>query len=306
MVTNKTSRAKLRKLLSLQNKNTTAPNDRAGLRDEKRSLLVDEAFGVPSKPPGVPFLWHAIGKPTLPQSDTLRTAEEIVRIASRALQNNGSRVNTLLDYTRSSRNDPSSRAIAFLAKEAANLGASAKLRFTALEALCFFSFTHVGIASSENGIADNDATALPSLLSRQLYQHCVDSGAWDASTQERAKAILKIYDSLSSSSEFEEEISDAMMIMDNDTVDLDRNDTNAPFAFEIPNRELVKSLDDDESWSLETSSAVLAPPRFSFPHWTLKWKDITFKNAQLSPFAELCSLELDREVLARLALMLSF
>ena len=209
--------------LSLQNKNTTAPNDRAGLRDEKRSLLVDEAFGVPSKPPGVPFLWHAIGKPTLPQSDTLRTAEEIVRIASRALQNNGSRVNTLLDYTRSSRNDPSSRAIAFLAKEAANLGASAKLRFTALEALCFFSFTHVGIASSENGIADNDATALPSLLSRQLYQHCVDSGAWDASTQERAKAILKIYDSLSSSSEFEEEISDAMMIMDNDTVDLDRN-----------------------------------------------------------------------------------
>ena len=33
--------------LSLQNKNTTAPNDRAGLRDEKRSLLVDEAFGVP-------------------------------------------------------------------------------------------------------------------------------------------------------------------------------------------------------------------------------------------------------------------
>ena len=42
------------------------------------------------------------------------------------------------------------------------------------------------------------------------------------------------------------------MIMDNDTVDLDRNDTNAPFAFEIPNRELVKSLDDDESWSLET------------------------------------------------------
>ena len=292
--------------LSLQNKNTTAPNDRAGLRDEKRSLLVDEAFGVPSKPPGVPFLWHAIGKPTLPQSDTLRTAEEIVRIASRALQNNGSRVNTLLDYTRSSRNDPSSRAIAFLAKEAANLGASAKLRFTALEALCFFSFTHVGIASSENGIADNDATALPSLLSRQLYQHCVDSGAWDASTQERAKAILKIYDSLSSSSEFEEEISDAMMIMDNDTVDLDRNDTNAPFAFEIPNRELVKSLDDDESWSLETSSAVLAPPRFSFPHWTLKWKDITFKNAQLSPFAELCSLELDREVLARLALILSF
>ena len=58
----------------------------------------------------------------------------------------------------------------------------------------FFSFTHVGIAPSENGIADNDATALPSLLSRQLYQHCVDSGAWDASTEAGIKAILKIYD----------------------------------------------------------------------------------------------------------------
>ena len=123
--------------LSLQNKNTTAPNDRAGLRDEKRSLLVDEAFGVPSKPPGVPFLWLGYrGNQPCRQSDTLRTAEEIVRIASRALQNNGSRVNTLLDSLALRGNDPSSRAIAFLAKEAANLGASAKLRFT-LEALCF-------------------------------------------------------------------------------------------------------------------------------------------------------------------------
>ena len=37
--------------LSMQNKsNNTVGNDRVGLRDKKRSLLVDEAFGVPSKP----------------------------------------------------------------------------------------------------------------------------------------------------------------------------------------------------------------------------------------------------------------
>ena len=51
---------------------------------------------------------------------------------------------------------------------------------------------------------------------------------------------------------------------------------------------------------------VLAPPTFSFPPWALKWRDITFKNSQLSPFVELRSLELDREVLALLALILSF
>ena len=294
--------------LSMQNKsNNTVGNDRVGLRDKKRSLLVDEAFGVPSKPPGVPFLWHAIGKPTLPQSDALRTAEEIVRMASRALQNNGSQMYVISDYNRSLRNDPSSRAISFLAKEAANLGASAKLRFATLEALCFFSFTHVGIASNENERADNDAVLLPSLLSRQFYQHCVDSGAWDESTQERAKSMLNIFESLSSSSGFEEENTDEMMIMDYDASEIGTNkNANGPFAFEIPNRELVKSLDDDESWSLETSSVVLAPPTFSFPPWALKWRDITFKNSQLSPFVELRSLELDREVLALLALILSF
>jgi len=296
--------------LSVQNKkNSNGDDDRVGLRDEKRSLLVDEAFGVPSKPPGVPLLWQAIGKPTLPQSDALRDAEDIVRVASSALKNNGSRENMLVDQNYSSRNDPSSRAIAFLAKEAANLGASAKLRFAALEALCFFSFTHAGIASIENGGSHNDAMVLPSLLSRQLYQHCVESGAWDASVQERAKSMLKIYDSLSSSRSFEEGNADAMMVLDNenDTGDLDlKNIVDEPFAFEIPNRDLVKSLDDNESWSLETSSAVLAPPRFSFPPWILKWKDVALKNAQLSPFAELRSLELDREVLALLALILSF
>ena len=75
----------------------------------------------------------------------------------------------------------------------------------------------------------------------------MDSGAWDESTQERAKSMLNIFESPSSSSGFEEENTHEMMIMDYDASEIGTNkNANGPFAFEIPNRELVKSLDDDD------------------------------------------------------------
>ena len=278
-----------------------------GFRNQKRSLLVDEAFGVPSKPPGTPLLWQAIGKPTLPQNDDLRFAEEVVRVAAIALRNNGSSVQLFQDFGRSSGDDPASRAISFLAKEAANLGASAKLRFAALEALCFFSFTHVGIASTTGNVSDNDAVVLPSLLSRQFYQHCVETGAWDAATQRRAKSMLNVHEGGEEEKDNNNNNNnnEDMMLYDDDDGDAKINVDSFPFAFEIPNRDLIKSLDDNDSWLLETTSSVLSPPKFSFPPWALKWKEITFKNSQLSPFAELRSLELDREVLTLLSSILS-
>ena len=75
----------------------------------------------------------------------------------------------------------------------------------------------------------------------------MDSGAWDDRRKSAPSPCLIYLVTVVIESGFEEENTDEMMIMDYDASEIGTNkNANGPFAFEIPNRELVKSLDDDE------------------------------------------------------------